>query len=123
MKFDVNIPKVSLTYKINKKDYDIERLKKYLALYSELLTDTTSILNEELRNKNYISYPIGYDIVSTDKHILLMFEFESEYYEEIIGKLKKYTFRVSNKYTIYNIVCFNMNIFQAYIHNIILKEK
>ena len=88
IKFDVTLPKVSVAYKINKLDYDINRLRKYLGLYFTLLIDTTSELNEELRNKNLISYSIDYESINTDKHILIILDFESKYYKEILDKLK-----------------------------------
>lgn len=89
IKFDVTLPKVSYAYKINKLDYDINRLRKYLSLYFTLLIDTTSELNEELRNKNLISYSIDYEAINTDKHLLIILDFESKYYKEILDRLNE----------------------------------
>lgn len=86
--FDVTLPKVALSYKINKKDYDINRLKMYLNIYFSVLTDTTSILDEKLRNLNLISNTIDIESVNTDKHLLYIINFETNKYEEVLKYIK-----------------------------------
>ena len=88
IKCDVSIPKVSLAFKINKKDNDINILRAYLNVYFSLLTDTTSLLDEELRKKNIISNNLEYEVVNTDKHLLYIVSFETEKYKLVIDKLK-----------------------------------
>jgi predicted Zn-dependent peptidase len=85
---DVELPKVSLNYKINVKDYDLYKVKRYLNVYLSLILGSTSILDEDLRNKELISEGIEYDVVNTDKHLLYMILFESERYDEVISILK-----------------------------------
>ena len=88
IKGDVSIPKVSLAFKINKKDNDINVLRAYLNIYFSLLTDTTSLLDEELRKKNIISNNLEYEVVNTDKHLLYIVNFETEKYNLVIDKIK-----------------------------------
>ncbi len=124
--FDLSIPKVSLSYKINIKDYDINILRLYLNIYFSLLLDSTSLLDEELRNKNIISSEIYYESVYTDKHILYILNFESKEYNIVLDKLnnligkvfisdkdldrKKKTFKSSFIYRSDNIFSINSKI-------------
>lgn len=85
--FDVNIPKVCIAYKINKLDYDINRLRLYLNIYFSNIIGCTSLLDEELRDNNLISEDIDFDVVNTDNHLLYMVNFESNNYEEVINKI------------------------------------
>lgn len=85
--FDVSLPKISYAYKINKKDYDINRLKVYLGIYFSVLTDTTSLLDEKLRNENIISSGLSFEMVNTDKHVLCIISFETNNYDYVIGEL------------------------------------
>ena len=88
LNFDVTLPKISLAYKINKKNYDINRLKIYLNIYFSVLTDTTSLLDEKLRNENLISNTIDFEVVNTDKHLLYIINFETNKYEEVLKYIK-----------------------------------
>ncbi len=85
---DVSIPKASLCYKISSKNYDINRLSIYLNTYFSLLVGNTSFLVEQLKKEKLISNGINFDVVSTDKHLLYMVEFESEKYQEVLERLK-----------------------------------
>lgn len=87
IKFEVTLPKVSRSYKINIKDYDINILKLYLNIYFSLLLDSTSELDEQLRNDNLITSGVYFESVYTDKHLLYIVDFESEKYEEILNIL------------------------------------
>lgn len=89
LSFDVTLPKVAHAYKINIKNYDINRLKMYLSIYFSLITDTTSLLDEELRNKHIISSGIEYEMVNTDKHILCINNIETDKYNVVIDKLNE----------------------------------
>ena len=84
---DVEIPKVTLSYKINKKDYDINRLKYYLNTFFELKIGVTSELNEELKESNLITSSIDIDLLHTDKHILVVLLFESKEPQMVIEKI------------------------------------
>lgn len=85
--FDVSLPKISHCYKINRQEYDINRLKLYLTVYFSLMLDSSSLLDEKLREKHLISNDIDYEIVNTDKHLLFIVGFESTNYHEVIDEL------------------------------------
>lgn len=85
--FDVLLPKVARAYKINIKDYDINRLRLYLNLYFSILIDSTSLLDEELKNKNIISSGLEFEVVNTDKHLLYIINFESNKYKKVLDRL------------------------------------
>ena len=85
---DVELPKVSLNYKINIKNYDLFKIKRYLCLYFSLILGSTSILDESLRNQGLISESIEYDVINTDSHLLYMILFESEEYQKVISRIQ-----------------------------------
>ena len=85
--FDVILPKVSISYKINILNYDINMLKIYLDIYFAILLDSTSVLDEELREKNLTSSGLYFEKVYTDKHLLYTIDFESDKYQEVIEKV------------------------------------
>ena len=86
---NVELPKVSLNYKINVKDFDIYKVKRYLNVYFSLILGSTSILDESLRNQELISESIEYDVVNTNTHLLYMILFESNKYNEVIKQIKE----------------------------------
>ena len=124
--FDLSIPKISLSYKINIKNYDVNILRLYLNMYFSLLLDSTSLLDEELRSKNIISSEIYYESVYTDKHLVYILNFESNEYNIVLDKLnnligkvevteeeldrKKKTFKSSYIYRSDNIFSINSKI-------------
>ena len=85
--FDVILPKVSISYKINILNYDINMLKIYLDIYFAILLDSTSVLDEELREKNLTSSGLYFEKVYTDKHLLYTIDFESDKYQEVIDRI------------------------------------
>lgn len=85
--FDVVLPKVTISYKINIMNYDINRLKIYLDIYFAILLDSTSELDEELRNENLITSGIYFEKVYTDSHLLYIVDFESDKYQEVLKKI------------------------------------
>ena len=85
--FDVSLPKVAHAYKLNIKDYDINRLRLYLNLYFSILTDTTSLLDEELKDNHIISSDLEFEVVNTDKHLLYIINFESNKYDKVLRRL------------------------------------
>lgn len=86
--FDVVIPKVSISYKLNILNYDINILKIYLDIYFAILLDTTSELDEQLRKQNLITSGIFFENVYTDKHLLYIIDFESKEYIKVLEYLK-----------------------------------
>lgn len=87
IKFDVSLPKIAHCYKINKLDYDINRLKLYLTIYFSLTLDSSSLLDEKLREQHLISNGIDYEIVNTNKHLLFIVGFESTDYKKVLNEL------------------------------------
>lgn len=85
--FDVVLPKVSISYKINILNYDINILKIYLDIYFAVLLDSTSELDEELREQNLITSGIYFEKVYTDKHLLYIVDFESEEYSKVLHRI------------------------------------
>ena len=79
---------VKTPYKINRQNYDINRLRIYLNIYFSLILGSTSILSEDLRKQNLISNNLSYDSISTDKHILYSIDFESENYDKVLEAIK-----------------------------------
>lgn len=86
--FDVSLPKVALCYKINIKDYDVSRLRQYLNIYFSLILGSTSILDEQLREEELISGIIDFDVITTDRHLAFMINFESNDYEKVLEKIR-----------------------------------
>lgn len=86
---DVEIPKVTLSYKINVEGFDINKLRYYLNTFFELKLGVTSELNEELKEEGLITSSIDIDILNTDKHLLVVLLFESKEYQNVIDKIKK----------------------------------
>lgn len=89
LKRDVNIPKVSINYKINIKNYDVYELKRYLNIYLSILLGSTSIFDEDVKKDNLLDSGVNYEIINTDKHILILIDFETEKYEEVLKMIKK----------------------------------
>lgn len=85
--FDVSLPKIAHCYKINRHNYDINRLKLYLTIYFSILLDSSSLLDERLREQHLISNGIDYEIVNTDQHLLFIVGFESNDYQEVLNEL------------------------------------
>lgn len=88
LKRDITIPKAAISYKINKKKYDIYELKRYLNMYLSILLGSTSIFDEDVKKSNILDSGVTYEIINTDKHILLIIDFETENYEEVIKRIK-----------------------------------
>ena len=87
--FDVEIPKVTLSYKININNYDINELRYYLNTYFELKLGVTSEINEKLKEEGLITSSIDIDIMSADKHLLVVLLFESKEYEKVIEMIEE----------------------------------
>ena len=89
VQFDVEIPKVTLSYKININNYDINELRYYLNTYFELKLGVTSEINEKLKEEGLITSSIDIDIMSADKHLLVVLLFESKEYEKVIEMIEE----------------------------------
>lgn len=96
IKFDIKITKTVISFKINSLDIDMNKLKNYLNIFFSLKFGNTSELNEKLKADKLISGEIDIEIISTDKHILVLLTFESNEYEKILEY-------INNEITIINI--------------------
>ncbi len=85
--FDVSLPKIAHCYKINRQNYELNRLKLYLTIYFSLMLDSSSLLDEKMREQHLISTGIDYEIVNTDKHLLFIVGFESTDYQKVLGEI------------------------------------
>lgn len=84
VKFNVNIPKVAIAYKINILNYDINELNLYFNTLFDIKFGSTSILNEKLKSEHLITDTIEYETVLTKKHIVYIFFVETNYIDKII---------------------------------------
>ena len=73
LNLNVTIPKVCLSYKINTsiiKGISERKVKTYLSIFFDLKFGMTSLLNEELREKEIITDSLGGDAVDVKSHVL-----------------------------------------------------
>lgn len=91
IKMDINIPKLTLNYKINYKklNLDLREIQNYLSIITDINIGSTSILNEELKNNNIITSDIDFTFIYTDKHILLTILGETEKIELLSSKIEE----------------------------------
>ena len=90
IKMDINIPKITINYKINYKDLniDLREIQSYLSMIIDINIGSTSILNEELKNDKVITSNLDFTFMYTDKHILLTILGESEKIELLSSKIE-----------------------------------
>ena len=91
LKMDINIPKLTINYKINyeKMNLDLREIQNYLSIITDINIGSTSILNEELKNNNIITSNIDFTFIYTDKHILLTILGETEKVELLASKIEE----------------------------------
>lgn len=73
LNLNVTIPKVCLSYKINTsiiKGISERKVKTYLSIFFDLKFGMTSLLNEELREKDIITDSLGGDAIDVKSHVL-----------------------------------------------------
>lgn len=89
--FDVQIPKVSIGYKINIGDIDlnINDFKYYLNILFNIKFGSTSIFSEKLKEEGLITGDMDISIVNTDKHVLITLINESENVDEVINRIEE----------------------------------
>lgn len=85
IKFNVEIPKICIAYKINVLDYDINLVNLYLNTLFDIKFGSVSLLDEQLKNNHLITDTIGYEVVLAGNHILYMFLIETEKPDELIN--------------------------------------
>ena len=86
--FDVKIPKFSLAYKINIKDYDINHFNLCFNTILDCKLGSTSLLSDELFKQGLITESIEYDTILTDSHIVYIIMGESYEPEKVIKMIR-----------------------------------
>ena len=91
LKMDINIPKITLNYKINyeKINIDLREILNYISIITDINLGSTSILNESLKNDNVITSDIDFTFMYTDKHILLTILGETEKTELLSSRIEE----------------------------------
>lgn len=87
---NVTIPKVCLSYKINTfkiKGVSERKTKIYLSIFFDLKFGITSLLNEELREKEIITDSLGGDVIDVESHVLYTVCGETNKKEELLEAL------------------------------------
>ena len=87
--FDVQIPKVSIGYKINIGDINlnINDFKIYLSILFDIKFGSTSEFSEKLKEEKLITGDMDISIVNTDKHVLITLINESDNVDEVIKRI------------------------------------
>lgn len=80
---DVNIPKISVNYKINIEKYDVREILAYLSIIIDINFGPTSLLNEKLKADGIITSNVDFTFMYTDKHLLLIIFGETENIERL----------------------------------------
>lgn len=88
--FDVQIPKVSIGYKIKNSDLNlnINDFKMYLNILFNIKFGSTSLFSETLKEENLITGDMDISIVNTDKHVLVSLINESDNPDEVIKRIE-----------------------------------
>lgn len=90
LNLNVTIPKVCLSYKINTskiKGVSERKVKTYLSIFFDLKFGMTSLLNEELREKEIITDSLGGDAIDVKSHVLYTVCGETNKKEELLKAL------------------------------------
>lgn len=90
LKFNVDIPKVSVNYKLNITNSNIDLYKKvmYLNILLNVKLSSTSLFLERLRKENIINEDLSYDIIYTDKHALILIAVDSYNKDKVVSEIK-----------------------------------
>ena len=90
LNLNVTIPKVCLSYKINTskiKGVSERKVKTYLSIFFDLKFGMTSLLNEELREKEIITDSLGGDAIDVKSHVLYTVCGETNRKDELLEAL------------------------------------
>lgn len=86
--FDVQIPKVSIGYKIkNNTQLNINDFKIYLNILFDIKFGSTSKFSEKLKEEKIITSDMDISIVNTDNHVLVTLISESDKVDEVIKRI------------------------------------
>lgn len=90
LNLNVTIPKVCLSYKINIskiKGVSERKVKTYLSIFFDLKFGMTSLLNEELREKDIITDSLGGDAIDVKSHVFYTVCGETNRKDELLEAL------------------------------------
>ena len=90
LNLNVTIPKVCISYKINIskiKGVSERKVKTYLSIFFDLKFGMTSLLNEELREKDIITDSLGGDAIDVKSHVLYTVCGETNRKDELLEAL------------------------------------
>ena len=90
LNLNVTIPKVCLGYKINTskiKGVSERKVKTYLSIFFDLKFGMTSLLNEELREKDIVTDSLGGDAIDVKSHVLYTVCGETNRKDELLEAL------------------------------------
>lgn len=90
LNLNVTIPKLCLSYKINIskiKGVSERKVKTYLSIFFDLKFGMTSLLNEELREKDIITDSLGGDAIDVKSHVLYTVCGETNRKDELLEAL------------------------------------
>lgn len=87
-KMDIEIPKVSVAYKIrNNTNLDINKFKTYLGMFFDIKFGSVSEFNERLKEEKLITMDLDITLLNTDRHVLVSITSESNDVDKIIEKI------------------------------------
>ena len=84
------VSKISYNIKVPLKniEVDVRKYNLYLFIIFSILFDDTSSFDEEMKNKGVITNSIYLNILNCDTHLLISLINETDYYDELIDKIK-----------------------------------
>ncbi len=90
LKMNVTIPKVLIGFKINMEKFDMKeyKLRWYLSLYANIKFSPTSVFFEQIKKENIVTDYIGYSLITTDKHAVIILDNETKKTKEFITRIK-----------------------------------
>ena len=96
LNMNVNIPKVSVNYKINTSTSKLDMYKKslYLRIFLDLKFGSTSLFLENLKKENIINYDLSFDLAYTDTHTLIIFAGETKNEKKLVEYINE---EINNK--------------------------
>lgn len=91
IKMNVNIPKVGIGYKldISKFDMPYKEIYNYISLFFDIKFGNTSLINEELRNKNIINDDLYISSTSVDNYICFYILGETKNIKKFYNAIKE----------------------------------
>ena len=86
---NVEIPKLSIAYKIPVRDFDKQKFHFFLNFYFDLRLGSTSLLLERLRKELAITGEISVDVMEADQHFVCVVSVETKKPEYVCEEIDK----------------------------------